>query len=185
MRVAVPRARSKCKEEEMRAYLVVPLAAALGCAHGEQPPPQAVPQAAAERSTAARATAARSAAVTAAPTEAPVPCPSAEVFFAFDSDELTEEDEVKLDEVAACLKGDARRRVSITGSADERGPTAYNRDLGERRAEAAAQYLENEGVDATQIDIFTNGEESPICNLSAERCWQRNRRAALHPACRM
>jgi peptidoglycan-associated lipoprotein len=52
----------------------------------------------------------------------------------------------------------------------------YNLALGERRAKAAADYLESLGVPAAQLRTVSYGKEVPVCTEHTEDCWQRNRR---------
>lgn len=69
--------------------------------------------------------------------------------------------------------------VLIEGHCDERGTTNYNLVLGERRAQAARNYLVDLGVSASRIQIVSYGKERPLCNESEESCWQQNRRGHL------
>ena len=58
--------------------------------------------------------------------------------------------------------------VVIEGHADERGTPEYNIALGERRAKAVQSYLENLGVQDSQISTVSYGEEKPMVNASTE-----------------
>lgn len=71
------------------------------------------------------------------------------------------------------------RQVSITieGHADERGTREYNLALGERRANAAKNYLVGLGVDTGRIATVSYGKERPVALGSDEASWARNRRA--------
>jgi peptidoglycan-associated lipoprotein len=51
----------------------------------------------------------------------------------------------------------------IEGHCDERGTSAYNFVLGERRAQAAKQFLQDHGMDASQIQLTSYGKERPFC----------------------
>lgn len=59
----------------------------------------------------------------------------------------------------------------------KRGTSAYNLVLGERRAQAATQYLRDLGVPSSQMQITSYGKEPPFCAEHSEACWQSNRRA--------
>jgi peptidoglycan-associated lipoprotein len=67
--------------------------------------------------------------------------------------------------------------VTIEGHCDERGSTEYNIGLGERRAQAAKNYLISLGISATRMDTVSWGKERPFCSEHDESCWQQNRRA--------
>jgi len=69
--------------------------------------------------------------------------------------------------------------VVVEGHCDERGTTAYNLALGERRASATRRYLIALGVSPAQLTTVSYGEERPLCTISDESCWSRNRRAHL------
>ncbi|GMN03083.1 peptidoglycan-associated lipoprotein Pal [Erythrobacter sp. MTPC3] len=66
----------------------------------------------------------------------------------------------------------------IEGHADERGTREYNLALGERRANAAKNYLVSLGVTADRIRTVSYGKERPVALASNEAAWAENRRAA-------
>jgi peptidoglycan-associated lipoprotein len=69
------------------------------------------------------------------------------------------------------------KTVTIEGHCDERGTRDYNIALGERRANAAKNYLVSLGVDAARITTVSYGKERPIALGSDEASWAKNRRA--------
>lgn len=69
--------------------------------------------------------------------------------------------------------------VTIEGHCDERNTRAYNLALGERRANAAKQYLIGLGVPASSIHTVSYGKARPLCTEHNESCWSRNRRDAF------
>jgi len=115
----------------------------------------------------------------------PIGCDPVRVHFAFDSSELTVEDEAKLDRSADCLKNNQRLKVSIQGNADERGSSPYNIKLGDRRAQSVQKYLLGQGVSQQQLSTISFGKDNPLCRGHEEGCWKHNRRAAIEPACRL
>lgn len=68
-------------------------------------------------------------------------------------------------------------RVLVEGHADERGTRDYNLALGERRANAAKNYLASLGIDPARIETISYGKERPEAMGSNEEAWARNRRA--------
>lgn len=50
----------------------------------------------------------------------------------------------------------------------ERGTPEYNIALGERRAKAVAKYLQNLGVDPTQLSVVSYGEEASLIQVTAK-----------------
>ena len=69
------------------------------------------------------------------------------------------------------------KRATIEGHCDERGTRDYNLALGERRANAAKNYLVSLGIDAGRLTTISHGKERPIALGSTEEAWARNRRA--------
>lgn len=100
-----------------------------------------------------------------------------DVHFAFDSFLLDVEAERVLEQKAAWLQGNADASVQIEGHCDERGTSAYNLALGERRANAVQQYLTVLGIDPDRLSTISYGEEQPLDPGHDEVAWSRNRRA--------
>ena len=69
------------------------------------------------------------------------------------------------------------KAITIEGHCDERGTREYNLALGERRANAAKNYLIGLGVDASRINTVSYGKERPVALGSDEAAWAKNRRA--------
>ncbi|HEV2816006.1 MAG TPA: peptidoglycan-associated lipoprotein Pal [Allosphingosinicella sp.] len=103
--------------------------------------------------------------------------PADRVFFDFDSYALDDQDRATLDAQAAWLGRNAGVRVTIEGHADERGTREYNLALGDRRANAARDYLEARGVAASRMQVISWGKERPANPASNETAWAENRRA--------
>lgn len=82
-----------------------------------------------------------------------------------------------MDSQAAWLVANPSVRVTIEGHCDERGTREYNLALGERRANAAANYLSARGVDAARMTVISYGKERPIALGSDAASWAQNRRA--------
>lgn len=100
-----------------------------------------------------------------------------DVFFAYDSWRLSEQSHRILESNAKWLKAHSHARITIEGHCDERGTQAYNYVLGERRAEAAKQYLSNLGVSSSQMAVVSYGKDRPVCHVFSAACFQSNRRA--------
>jgi peptidoglycan-associated lipoprotein len=79
-------------------------------------------------------------------------------------------------ELRDILAGYPDYRLTVQGHCDERGSTEYNLGLGDRRAEAAKDYLVQVGIPAGQLSVISYGKERPVCTEHDEACWQRNRR---------
>ena len=98
------------------------------------------------------------------------------VFFDTDRYDLSAEAQSQLQKQAAWLKQYPAVTVTIEGHCDERGTREYNLALGERRANAVANYMTALGVDAGRLSVISYGKERPQCTESNEACWAQNRR---------
>ncbi|MCI4590961.1 peptidoglycan-associated lipoprotein Pal [Sphingobium sp. BYY-5] len=99
------------------------------------------------------------------------------IFFGLDQYDVDAEDQATLQSQAAWLQQNPTVRVTIEGHADERGTRDYNIALGERRANAAKNYLASLGIDSGRITTVSYGKERPAALGSDEAAWAQNRRA--------
>lgn len=67
--------------------------------------------------------------------------------------------------------------ATLEGHCDERGTRDYNLALGERRANAAKNYLVSLGVPASRLSTISYGKERPVAMGSNPEAWAKNRRA--------
>jgi len=168
------------KQKSMRWPLILVLAGSFlglsGCAKKapEPPPPPPAPQVEATPP---------------APPPTPPPQPEAPpapsvtagdfdpVFFDFDSYALREDGRAALDKDAKLLRDNPDIQITIEGHCDERGTVEYNQALGERRAQAARDYLVAAGLAESRIQTVSYGKERPFDMGHDEAAWQKNRRA--------
>lgn len=99
------------------------------------------------------------------------------VFFALDSNVLDARAQDTLRRQAGWLASYPAKSISIEGHCDERGTREYNLALGERRANAAKNYLATLGVDPARMSIVSYGKERPDATGSDEQSYALNRRA--------
>ncbi len=66
--------------------------------------------------------------------------------------------------------------VTIEGHCDERGSAEYNLGLGDRRAIAAKEFLQQLGIGADRLRTVSYGKERPQCTDANEACYAKNRR---------
>jgi peptidoglycan-associated lipoprotein len=98
------------------------------------------------------------------------------IYFDTDKYNIDDTDAAALRQQAEWLQRYPDRRIRVEGNCDERGTREYNLALGERRANAAKQYLASIGIDASRIDTISYGEERPVALGSNEEAWAKNRR---------
>lgn len=99
------------------------------------------------------------------------------VYFGTDSSSLDAASRTTLEAQAAWLLQHPDVSVTVEGHCDERGTREYNLALGERRANAAKNYLAARGVPAARMRTLSWGKERPIATGSDELSWAQNRRA--------
>ena len=98
------------------------------------------------------------------------------VFFATNRSSIHTKAQETLGKQAAYIKSSGIS-VVVEGHADERGTREYNLALGERRANAARDYLMSQGVSGSQITVISYGKERPVNPESSRLAWSQNRRS--------
>ena len=99
------------------------------------------------------------------------------VFFATNESILTTASRETLRAQAAWLRKNSSINIVIEGHADERGTREYNLALGERRANAAKDYLMTYGISSDRISVLSYGKERPVDSGSNPLAWSKNRRS--------
>ena len=99
------------------------------------------------------------------------------IFFATNKSTLTTASRATLRKQATYLRKNKNLNVTIEGHADERGTREYNLALGERRANAAKDYLMTYGISGKRISVISYGKEKPINASSTPLAWSQNRRS--------
>ena len=99
------------------------------------------------------------------------------VFFATNKSSLTSASRATLRKQANWLRDNSSINVVVEGHADERGTREYNLALGERRANAAKDYLITYGISADRISVISYGKERPVDSGSNPLSWSKNRRS--------
>jgi peptidoglycan-associated lipoprotein len=101
---------------------------------------------------------------------------SENIYFDFDSAELTPMAQDVLVRKAEWLRANPMASVIIEGHCDERGTAEYNLALGERRANAARDFVVDLGISDARVSTISYGEERPADMGSNEEAWAKNRR---------
>ena len=99
------------------------------------------------------------------------------VFFATNKSSLTTASRATLRKQATFLRKNKNLNVVIEGHADERGTREYNLALGERRANAAKDYLMTYGISGKRLSVISYGKEKPVNPESSPIAWSQNRRS--------
>jgi peptidoglycan-associated lipoprotein len=99
------------------------------------------------------------------------------IFFDTDMFDIDSEDQAALRQQAEYMQQYSNVRATIEGHCDERGTREYNIALGERRANAAKNYLVSLGIPENRLTTVSYGKERPVALGSNEQAWAQNRRA--------
>jgi peptidoglycan-associated lipoprotein len=102
---------------------------------------------------------------------------SEDIYFEFDQYILSDSAKKNLDKKTQWMKQFPAAKALIEGHCDERGSAEYNLALGQKRADAAMQYLISLGISADRLSTISYGKEKPIDSRSTEEAWAKNRRA--------
>lgn len=100
-----------------------------------------------------------------------------QVFFAFDSAEISDSAKKNLKSQALYMKKNPDVNITIQGRCDERGSTEYNLALGALRAGNAAHVIIRNGIEPQRIRTISYGKENPIYKGTGEKVWAKNRNA--------
>ena len=98
------------------------------------------------------------------------------IYFAYDTFTLPDDSTQALLANAQYIRAKARTEFLVEGHCDERGTTAYNLVLGQKRANVVREYYVNLGIPVERIGMISYGEEHPVCSDKTESCWGKNRR---------
>jgi peptidoglycan-associated lipoprotein len=101
----------------------------------------------------------------------------ASIYFDYDSAAIRPDARATLKSNAQEIESHSEwKTVTLEGHTDERGSEEYNLALGERRANAAKQYLMDLGVPQGRLLTVSFGEASPAVQGHDESAWRWNRR---------
>jgi peptidoglycan-associated lipoprotein len=100
-----------------------------------------------------------------------------DAFFDFNKADIRPDARASLTQTAEFLRSHPNVGVTVEGHCDERGSLEYNLGLGQRRANAAKEFLGSLGIAGDRMRTMSWGKEHPFCTEHNETCWQQNRRA--------
>ena len=77
------------------------------------------------------------------------------------------------------LKKNKDLQVEIRGHCDTKGSRAYNKALGQARANAVKSFLVNNGIESSRLKAVSYGKDVLVCDQGVESCQKQNRRVEL------
>lgn len=101
------------------------------------------------------------------------------LLFEFDSSTLQPEAEQNLQEFASSMNEFEETNILVVGHTDSKGAESYNQTLSESRAQAATDYLVQEGISAERIRTEGRGETEPIATNETAEGRSENRRVEI------
>lgn len=101
------------------------------------------------------------------------------LLFAFDSSTLQDDARRDLREFAASMNEFEETNILIVGHTDSQGSDSYNQSLSERRAQSAGDYLSQEGLSSTRLQIAGKGETEPVATNETTDGRTQNRRVEI------
>ncbi len=102
-----------------------------------------------------------------------------DILFQFDKWVINRSDVPELNRWVDYFQGHPRVTARIYGHADSMGPSAYNQDLSQKRAQAVVNYLVSKGVDPKRLTAKGFGESQPAAPNTSPEGRQKNRRVEL------
>jgi peptidoglycan-associated lipoprotein len=102
-----------------------------------------------------------------------------DVFFEYNSEEMTPQMLEVLMTDAGYIMSHTGFRLLLEGHCDERGTVDYNLALGERRAQSVYSYLVSYGIPAGRLETVSYGKERPFVSGTDEWAYSQNRRVHL------
>ncbi len=101
------------------------------------------------------------------------------IYFVYDSSDVQPDFLPVIEAHAKYLVAHPNQKLTLEGHADERGSPEYNIALGDQRAKAVSAMLKAQGVNDSQLQLVSYGEEKPAVMGNDESSWERNRRVEL------
>jgi peptidoglycan-associated lipoprotein len=105
------------------------------------------------------------------------------IYYDFDQSFIRDDAKPTLNRLAGTLERNPAIRIEMGSHTDCRGPDPYNQRLSQQRAQAAVDYLVQQGIDAARLSARGYGETAPMAECICERCsedqHQENRRTTF------
>ena len=81
------------------------------------------------------------------------------IYFAFNSIDIQQNEETKLNDILKTLKENPNMKVTVTGWSDTKGSVAVNKRISRQRAETVKTWLVKNGIEASRITAIGNGSD--------------------------
>ena len=101
------------------------------------------------------------------------------IYFKYKSSVISQNSVKILDRVVNIMKKEINLRLELSAYTDSLASKRYNKKLSLSRAIIVKKYLVNEGIEASRIDVYGKGEESPIASNDTKEGRAKNRRVEI------
>ena len=101
------------------------------------------------------------------------------IYFATDSAKITPESEKRLERCWTIIQTHPYQKIVITGHTDSTYTREYNAELSRRRALSVAEWLMEQGLEASQVETESYGESRPVADNKTEAGRALNRRVEI------
>lgn len=105
------------------------------------------------------------------------------IYYDFNKSFIRDDAKPTLDNLTSILQRNPTIRIELGSHTDCRGRAAYNQQLSQERAQAAVDYLVQQGIAPDRVTAKGYGKDQPIEDCLCERCseeqHQRNRRTTF------
>ena len=81
------------------------------------------------------------------------------IYFAFNSIDIQQNEETKLNDILKTLKENPNMKVTVTGWCDKKGSVTVNKRISRQRAETIKNRLVKNGIEASRITAIGNGSD--------------------------
>lgn len=99
-----------------------------------------------------------------------------DIYYEYDSDQLTAQSKLIIEEFVEFLKENPRIRVAIHGHTDNIGGMEYNKDLSQRRSKSVYDYLVSKGIASNRLSFAGFGFSKPVSTNDTDEGRALNRR---------
>lgn len=99
-----------------------------------------------------------------------------DIYFNVNASLVGTEVETQMKNNVEWLAGHPGKILVLEGHTDERGSSAYNMELGRKRAVQAKDFMVSLGADANRLEVVAKGENEPLDPAHNEAAWAKNRR---------
>ncbi|KUI98417.1 OmpA family protein [Vibrio sp. MEBiC08052] len=104
---------------------------------------------------------------------------SSESSFALNSAVLNKQGVADLQEAVELMSRHSQATATVTGYTDSTGSKEYNQSLSLKRAQAVAEQLVSQGIDADRITVRGMGESAPVASNDTKEGRAKNRRVEV------